>query len=57
LYRKTRGRARKELDKKAKKNDIYEGQTELYDQIKFMTMKSRRKKNNHKHLEEEKVKR
>lgn len=59
LYRTTKGRARKELDEKEKKN-FYEGQTksvrELYDQIEFMTDEIKLWENNHKHPEEEKEK-
>ena len=41
LYRKTKGRARKELDEKVKRVHVYEGQTksvsEFYDEIECMT--------------------
>ena len=58
LYRKTKGRARKELDEKVKKVHVYEGQTksvsEFYDEIKYMTDKIAEWKRKHKQLEEEK---
>ena len=52
LFRKTKGRARKESDKKRKTNHIYKGQIksvrELYDQIEFMTHEIKEWKNKEK---------